>query len=41
MTNSPQTPPARIPGYDGGPFRHQPELLDEYLFWLVHLHLDE
>ncbi|MFI8105428.1 hypothetical protein [Streptomyces sp. NPDC086023] len=39
MTSSPQTPPARIPGYDGGPFRHQPELLDEHLFWLVHLHL--
>ncbi|MFJ8010933.1 hypothetical protein [Streptomyces sp. NPDC096339] len=39
MTNSSQTPPARIPGYDGGPFRHQPELLDEYLFWQVHLPL--
>ncbi|WP_314250080.1 hypothetical protein [Streptomyces sp. DSM 40907] len=39
VTNSPRIPPARIPGYDGGPFRHQPELLDEHLFWLVHLHL--
>ncbi|MGX1544477.1 hypothetical protein [Streptomyces adustus] len=38
MTNSPQTPPARIPGYDGGPFHHLPELLDEHLFWLGHLH---
>lgn len=39
VTSSPRTPPARIPGYDGGPFRHQPELLDEHLFWQVHLHL--
>ncbi|MFF2368878.1 hypothetical protein ACFVU0_40080 [Streptomyces sp. NPDC058122] len=36
--NSPQTPPARIPGYGGGPFSHQPDLLDEHLFWLGHLH---
>lgn len=41
VTSSPQTPPARIPGYDGGPFRHQPELLDDHLFWLVHLHLGD
>lgn len=38
VTNSPQTPPARIPGYDGGPFHHQPDLLDEHLFWVGHLH---
>jgi hypothetical protein len=38
VTNSPQTPPARIPGYDGGPFHHQPGLLDEHLFWMGHLH---
>ncbi|MET8860752.1 hypothetical protein [Streptomyces sp. NPDC004579] len=36
--NSPQTPSARIPGYGGGPFSHQPDLLDEHLFWLGHLH---
>ncbi|MFG2293883.1 hypothetical protein [Streptomyces sp. NPDC048603] len=38
MTN-PQTALARIPGYEGGPFRHEPERLDEHLFWLAHLHL--
>ncbi|MFI8823837.1 hypothetical protein [Streptomyces sp. NPDC053431] len=38
MTHSPQAPPTRIPGYDGGPFHHQPELLDDHLFWLGHLH---
>jgi hypothetical protein len=38
VTNSQQTPPARIPGYDGGPFHDQPELLDDHLFWLGHLH---
>ncbi|MDN3272490.1 hypothetical protein [Streptomyces sp. MA15] len=37
MTNSPQAAPARIPGYDGGPFQYQPEVLDEHLFWLGHL----
>ncbi|MEU5136855.1 hypothetical protein [Streptomyces californicus] len=41
VTNSQQTPPPRIPGYDGGPFRHQPELLNEDLFWQVHLHLGD
>ncbi|GAA2626338.1 hypothetical protein GCM10010411_74040 [Actinomadura fulvescens] len=29
--------PVQIPGYDGGPFTHRPELLDEPLFWLGHL----
>ncbi|MFF4599761.1 hypothetical protein [Amycolatopsis sp. NPDC001319] len=38
MTSNPEAPPAGIPGYDGGPFRHLPELLDEHLFWLGHLH---
>ncbi|MFJ6482293.1 MULTISPECIES: hypothetical protein [unclassified Streptomyces] len=38
MTSNPPTPPARIPGYDGGPFHHQPGLLDEHLFWVGHLH---
>ncbi|WP_229818399.1 hypothetical protein [Streptomyces chromofuscus] len=38
VTNSPETPPARIPGYDGGPFNHLPELLSDHLFWLGHLH---
>ncbi|MFB7611643.1 hypothetical protein [Streptomyces gardneri] len=41
VTTSPQTPPVRIPGYDEGPFRHQPELLDDHLFWQVHLHLSD
>ncbi len=41
VTSSPQASPARIPGYDGGPFRHRPELLDEHLFWQVHLHLGD
>ncbi|MGW8989119.1 hypothetical protein ACWGRF_04205 [Streptomyces zhihengii] len=35
---SPQAPPTRIPGYDGGPLHHQPDLLGEHLFWLGHLH---
>lgn len=38
VTNSPDAHPARIPGYDGGPFNHLPELLDEPSFWLGHLH---
>jgi hypothetical protein len=38
VTDSPETHPAQIPGYDGGPFSHLPELLDEHLFWLAHLH---
>lgn len=38
VTNSPENHPAWIPGYDGGPFIHLPELLDEHLFWLGHLH---
>ncbi|MEU0370809.1 hypothetical protein ABZ070_11200 [Streptomyces sp. NPDC006283] len=37
MTNSADPIPARIPGYDGGPLTHRPELLDERLFWLGHL----
>lgn len=38
MTNSADLTPARIPGYDGGPLTHRPELLDEHLFWLGHLY---
>lgn len=38
VTNSAEMHPDRIPGYDGGPFTHRPELLDESLFWLGHLH---
>ncbi|MEW2253365.1 hypothetical protein AB0907_39390 [Streptomyces sp. NPDC006975] len=38
VTNSSESHPARIPGYDGGPFSHLPELLHEPLFWLGHLH---
>ena len=41
VTSSPQTSPALIPGYDGGPFHLQPELLDDHLFWRVHLHLGD
>ncbi|MFC4910201.1 hypothetical protein [Actinomadura gamaensis] len=29
--------PVRLPGYDGGPLVHRPELLDDRLFWLGHL----
>ncbi|MBR7827912.1 hypothetical protein KDK95_16465 [Actinospica sp. MGRD01-02] len=29
--------PAHIPGYEGGPFIHRPELPDEPLFILAHL----
>ncbi|MGZ3145114.1 hypothetical protein ACVDFE_24585 [Lentzea chajnantorensis] len=38
MTNDADLCPARIPGYDGGPLMHQPELLGEPLFWLGHLY---
>lgn len=32
--------PARVPGYHhNGPFNWRPELLDERLFWVVHLYL--
>jgi hypothetical protein len=37
VTNSADLTPTRIPGYDGGPLTHRPELLDERLFWLGHL----
>ncbi|MFJ1751825.1 hypothetical protein [Kitasatospora sp. NPDC088134] len=37
MTYSADTHPGRIPGYEGGPLAHLPELLDEPLFWLGHL----
>jgi len=37
VTNSADTHPDQIPGYDGGPLVHLPELLDEPLFWLGHL----
>lgn len=30
--------PIDIPGYDGGPYTHRPELLDDPLFWVGHLH---
>lgn len=34
------SPPARVPGHHhDGPFSWCPELLDEQLFWVVHLHL--
>ncbi|MCC3653965.1 hypothetical protein LIX60_21370 [Streptomyces sp. S07_1.15] len=38
VTNSAGMHPDQIPGYDGGPLAHLPELLDEPLFWLGHLH---
>ncbi|MEU1544054.1 hypothetical protein ABZ461_39455 [Actinacidiphila glaucinigra] len=38
VTDSAALPPALIPGYDGGPFRHVPGLLDDQLFWEGHLH---
>ncbi|MFF9870241.1 hypothetical protein ACF1G0_33500 [Streptomyces sp. NPDC013953] len=38
MTNSVEMHPDRIPGYDGGPFSHRPELLDNRMFWLGHLY---
>ncbi|MFF7209197.1 hypothetical protein ACFZAU_01510 [Streptomyces sp. NPDC008238] len=38
MTHSAEMHPDRIPGYDGGPLAHLPELLDEPLFWLGHLY---
>lgn len=38
VTSSAEMHPDRIPGYDGGSFTHRPELLDESLFWLGHLH---
>lgn len=38
VADNPEMPPVRIPGYEGGPFTCQPELLDEHLFWLGHLH---
>lgn len=45
MTNYADPHPARLPGYDGGPLSHRPELLEEHLFWLGHLsscvHSDE
>ncbi|MFJ2745195.1 hypothetical protein ACIO3O_36685 [Streptomyces sp. NPDC087440] len=31
------THPTAIPGYEGGPLTHRPELLDDPLFWLGHL----
>ncbi|MER6617011.1 hypothetical protein [Streptomyces xantholiticus] len=38
VTNSADLIPTWIPGYDGGPLTHRPELLDERLFWLGHLY---
>lgn len=38
VMNSADLLPARIPGYDGGPFTYQAGLLDESLFWLGHLY---
>lgn len=36
--NSVGVPPAEIPGYQGGPLSHQPERLDEPLFYIGHLY---
>ena len=33
-----ELPPVAIPGYEGGPFAHRPELLDEPLFTIGHLY---
>lgn len=33
-----ESPPSEIRGYDGGPFAHRPELLDEPLFVVGHLY---
>ncbi|GLY50053.1 hypothetical protein [Lentzea sp. NBRC 102530] len=30
--------PVELPGYEGGPLTHRPELLEEPLFWLGHLY---
>jgi hypothetical protein len=38
VTNSADLHPARLPGYGDEPFTHRPELLNERLFWLAHLH---
>ncbi|MFE4519650.1 hypothetical protein ACFRMQ_36375 [Kitasatospora sp. NPDC056783] len=38
MTTSADLHPDRLPGYDGGPLAHLPEVLDEPRFWLGHLH---
>ncbi|MFG2306283.1 hypothetical protein [Actinacidiphila glaucinigra] len=38
VTDSAALPPALIPGYGGGPFRHVPGLLDDQLFREGHLH---
>lgn len=38
VTNSAETHLDRIPGYDGGPFSHLPDLLEEHVFWLGHLY---
>ncbi|MFE4973110.1 hypothetical protein ACFRAR_13470 [Kitasatospora sp. NPDC056651] len=38
MTTSADLHPDRLPGYDGGPLAHLPEVLDEPHFWLGHLY---
>ncbi|WP_232831996.1 hypothetical protein [Nocardiopsis sp. FIRDI 009] len=38
MENSATPRPERLPGYDGGPLTHRPELLDQPLFWWEHLY---
>lgn len=38
VTNSADMYPGQIPGYQGGPLAHLPELLNEPLFWLGHLY---
>jgi hypothetical protein len=36
-TNSTDLHPVVIPGYEGGPYTHRTELLEEPLFWLLHI----
>ncbi|MFI6645751.1 hypothetical protein [Streptomyces sp. NPDC050504] len=38
MTNSANLHPVRIPGYEGGPFTHRADLLNEPVFWTGHLY---
>lgn len=38
VMNSADLHAARLPGYGDEPFTHRPELLNERLFWLAHLH---
>jgi hypothetical protein len=38
VTNSADLHPGQLPGYGDEPFTHRPELLNERMFWLAHLH---